>query len=176
MIHPRRLQRLNPAAIMERYDIRSGWRVLDAGCGSGFWTKELVRRVGESGMVAALDLQMPMLELMRGHVNAPNVRPVICRLPEIPLAASCVHMVWAAFVVHELEHIERFLEECRRILLPGGILVVVEWRDDGNTSEGPPRHKRIPPDRTIRSMRWCGLENPRIDWTDEDYYSVIAIG
>ena len=54
----------NPGRILNAH-VREGMTVLDLGCGPGFFSVEMARRVGESGSVIAVDLQEGMLERLR---------------------------------------------------------------------------------------------------------------
>ena len=45
-----------PDRLAEKY-VKPGDRVLDFGCGPGFFTRAFAQRVGESGQVFAVDLQ-----------------------------------------------------------------------------------------------------------------------
>src|SRR5689334_22028211 len=52
-------------AMLRSVDIRPGWRVLDAGCGSGGFLPLLAELVGPTGSVAALDLAPDNVEAVR---------------------------------------------------------------------------------------------------------------
>ena len=54
-----------PDALAERY-VKPGNRVLDFGCGPGFFTREFAKQVGDKGSVIAADLQDEMLEILKG--------------------------------------------------------------------------------------------------------------
>ena len=53
--------------------VRSGWKVLDVGCGPGALTAELVARTG-SGNVAAVDPSSSFVEAARGRYPGVDVR------------------------------------------------------------------------------------------------------
>ncbi|NJD17795.1 MAG: methyltransferase domain-containing protein, partial [Gemmatimonadetes bacterium] len=56
-----------PTAILGRF-VRPGDRVVDVGCGLGFFTLALARLVGSEGRVVAVDVQEEMLQ--RTHRRA----------------------------------------------------------------------------------------------------------
>ena len=58
-----------PDRLAERY-VKPGYRVLDFGCGPGFFTREFAKRVGENGQVFSVDLQEEMLKILRGKLGA----------------------------------------------------------------------------------------------------------
>ena len=61
-----------PDALAERY-VKPGDRVLDFGCGPGFFTRAFAKRVGEKGTVIAADLQEEMLAIVRDKLTAESL-------------------------------------------------------------------------------------------------------
>ena len=61
------------AIVHEALGAQSGERVLDAGCGPGFYVSELLERVGPTGSVVGLDVSPQMLAVAvrrcEGHTN-----------------------------------------------------------------------------------------------------------
>jgi ubiquinone/menaquinone biosynthesis C-methylase UbiE len=53
-----------PDRVVDKY-IRTGDIVLDIGCGPGFFTLPVSRKVGDTGLVFAVDLQDGMLEILK---------------------------------------------------------------------------------------------------------------
>jgi len=58
-----------PERLAERF-VKPGYRVLDFGCGPGFFTREFAKRIGENGQVFSVDLQVEMLNILRGKMEA----------------------------------------------------------------------------------------------------------
>ncbi len=74
---PRRLSFQDPRAILSEAGVKPGEIVADIGCGTGFFTIPLAKRVGERGMVYALDTSPTMIkELKKRTRNLKQVRPV----------------------------------------------------------------------------------------------------
>ena len=63
-----------PDRLAERY-VKPGERVLDFGCGPGFFTREFAKKVGENGYVIAADLQEEMLAILRGKLGPEGLCP-----------------------------------------------------------------------------------------------------
>ena len=77
-----------PDRLAERY-VKPGDRVLDFGCGPGFFTREFAKRVGENGQVFSVDLQEEMLAIVRGKMDAEGMSrrhntPLQTRLDQSP--------------------------------------------------------------------------------------------
>ena len=64
-----------PDQLAERY-VKPGNRVLDFGCGPGFFTREFAKRVGDTGMVLAVDVQEEMLRILRPEKIPGNPRGI----------------------------------------------------------------------------------------------------
>ena len=121
-----------PDKLAERY-IKPGDRVLDFGCGPGFFTREFAKRVGESGQVFSLDLQMEMLGILRGKLEPEGLISRVtthqCKPDTIGLPAELNGTFDAAFtifVVHEVPDPEKLFREIAQLLKTGGTLFYTE--------------------------------------------------
>ncbi|ASO18888.1 SAM-dependent methyltransferase [Actinoalloteichus hoggarensis] len=96
-----------------------GARVLDAGCGEGYGAA-LLASVAE--LVVAADLDAPTA----AHVGRsyPAVGVVQAELTRLPVATSSVDVVANLQVIEHLWDQQAFLAECRRVLRPGGLLLL----------------------------------------------------
>ena len=96
-------------------------RLVELGCGSGYFTGVLARKADQ---VVATDVARGMLELARGAVGAANVafQPEDAQKTSFPDAAF--DTAFMSLVLHFTEP-AAVLAEMRRILRPGGLLIVV---------------------------------------------------
>ena len=115
-----------PNALAERY-VKPGDRVLDFGCGPGFFTRAFAQRVGEGGTVIAADLQEEMLAIVREKLTAEGlisrVKTHQCKpdsLDLFPDIDGFVEEAFAIFVVHEVPDKEKLFREIAAMLVPGG--------------------------------------------------------
>ena len=118
---------LEPGAFIRRLAIPSGAVVADLGAGPGFFTDALADAVGPSGQVHALDVSPDMIEVLRRRDLPPQVTARLSEENRTPLPDASVDLALLAFVLHELDAPLAFLTEARRVLRPGGRLVVLEW-------------------------------------------------
>lgn len=58
----------NPRYLL-RGSLSKGMKVLDFGCGPGFFSIEMARIVGEKGKIIAADLQQGMLNILREKIK-----------------------------------------------------------------------------------------------------------
>jgi ubiquinone/menaquinone biosynthesis C-methylase UbiE len=115
-----------PDRLAERF-IMPGNRVLDFGCGPGFFTREFAKRVGENGLVYSVDLQQEMLGILRAKLEPEGLMPQIrthqCRPDSIGLPADLngtFDIAFAIFVVHEVPDPAGLFREIAALLKPGG--------------------------------------------------------
>lgn len=105
-------------------DLRPGRRAVELGCGVGIFTRHLATT---GATIVAVDLVPDLLARARVEVAAPNVTFVegdCMRLEDIP-AARAADAVVANSVLHHL-NVGRALASIRRVLVPGGTLVLSE--------------------------------------------------
>jgi len=121
-----------PDRLAERY-VKPGDRVLDFGCGPGFFTRAFAKRVGDNGQVFSVDLQNEMLGILRGKLEPEGLMPRItthqCRPDSInlpPELNGTFDAVFTIFVVHEVPDPAKLFREIALLLKPGGILFFSE--------------------------------------------------
>ena len=101
-------------------------RMLDAGCGPGHTALTFAPHVGR---VVALDLSDSMLEQGRGLAAARGIANVEFRQGDaehLPFAASEFALVTTRYSAHHWPHPATALGEFRRVLRPGGCLLVAD--------------------------------------------------
>jgi len=120
--------------LLERAGLRAGQRVLDLGCGPGFTTFELARRVGPSGSVVANDLSERYLEFLRAECAHLGLRAVETRLgpvEQLDLPDASLDAAYARWLLCWLPEPLTALQRVRRALKPGGVLLVQDYIDWG---------------------------------------------
>lgn len=130
---PARALVAGPDRILGAFGLRDGERVLEIGAGTGYYSVEATRRVGETGRMICLDLQVEMLREVRRRVrdaHRPNVDFVRADAVAIPLASSSVEHVFLVGVLGEIPEPGTALQEIRRVLRHGGRLSVSEQMPD----------------------------------------------
>ena len=137
---------LSPAKTLAAAHLHEGMLVADFGAGSGFFTRAAARAVGHEGVVWAVDINPELLariknlavaeglhnvEVVRGDVEAPQGSN---------LPAEQFDLVIVANVLFGTEHPLRVAQEVRRVLVPGGRALVIDWRDSFGGMGPHPEH------------------------------------
>ena len=122
----------HPDRLAEQY-VKHGDRILDFGCGPGFFTREFAKKTGDKGLVIAVDLQEEMLRLLREKLEPeglmPRIRTYRCNsdsLGLLPELDGQVDIAFAIFVVHEVPDAGKLFHEIAAVLVPGGLLFYAE--------------------------------------------------
>ena len=97
----------------------AGRRVLEVGCGEGYGTALLA---GTAAAVVGLDYDA--LTAAHAAASYPQVRFVRANLAALPVPSRCVDVVATLQVIEHVWNHREFVEECLRVLRPGGMLLV----------------------------------------------------
>jgi ubiquinone/menaquinone biosynthesis C-methylase UbiE len=130
--------------LLEALEIKPGMTICDLGCGNGFYTLELARRVGPKGRVYAVDIQPEMLRMLAeraAHEGLFNIRPVLGTVVDPRVPAGTIDLMLCVDVYHEFSHPEPMLARIRESLADGGQLVLAEFRGEDPAVPIKPLHK-----------------------------------
>jgi len=128
---------LNPAEAINLLPLKEGMTVADFGCGNGYFTLEMAKRLRPAGRVIALDIWKPSLEALAFRSKLEGLNSLIetrwANL-EVPKGSglndnSC-DLVFIANILFEVEKKEIIIEEAKRILKSEGFLVLIEWEPE----------------------------------------------
>lgn len=112
-------------------DPRPGECVLEPGCGTGNNLVSIAHRVGPSGTVVGLDIAERMVAVASEKAEDEGVSAwttvSVCDAQDLPCAEDSCDAVLLSFTIDLFprDRIPRLLGECRRVLRPGGRIVVV---------------------------------------------------
>ncbi|MFD8151170.1 class I SAM-dependent methyltransferase [Streptomyces sp. NPDC059720] len=112
------------AAAVSGLGLRTGGRVLDAGCGTGRALPPLRAAVGPSGVVLGVDVTPAML---REAVRAGRDREgalLLADVAALPLRSGSLDAVFGAGLVSHLPDPAENLRELARVVRPGGLLAL----------------------------------------------------
>ena len=96
-------------------------RVLDLGCGTGYGAAEISR---SAASVTGLDISADAVAYACENYKQPNIRVLQASAAAIPLRDASFDLVVAFEVIEHITEWRKLLEDVRRVLAPGGQLVV----------------------------------------------------
>lgn len=143
--NPDRLGHEQPGTILKAAGIKQGMVVVDAGCGTGFYSLPLSQLVGEKGIVYAVDLSKDMLDMLKKEIekhSVKNIKPVLSKEASIPLDNEIADIVINVNMLHEAYDKDAFIKELKRLMKSDARLLIIDHKKEP-TPTGPPLEDRI---------------------------------
>ena len=117
-----------PMDVLRGADIGPGQRVLEIGCGTGYFTIPAARLLGDEGSLVAVDILQGSVDLVSRKAEAANlrnIRAVMGDALDTGLAPASFDAVLLFGVIPApMLPLTRLLSEVRRVLKPSGTLSV----------------------------------------------------
>ncbi|MFT5534258.1 MAG: demethylmenaquinone methyltransferase/2-methoxy-6-polyprenyl-1,4-benzoquinol methylase [Burkholderiaceae bacterium] len=123
------LHRLWKAFTIAQAGIRPGFKVLDIAGGTGDLAKAFSAKAGSTGEVWLTDINESMLRVGRDRLlnNGLSTPTLLCDAEKLPFPDNYFDRVSVAFGLRNMTHKDVALAEMRRVLKPGGKLLVLEF-------------------------------------------------
>jgi ubiquinone/menaquinone biosynthesis C-methylase UbiE len=142
---------LDADRVVKTLGLKSGDKFLDAGSGDGYISFAASSVVCDEGKVYALDVYPESIDAVKKEVQergVENLDAIIADLTgEIPLPDNSIDLCLMANVLHgfvENQETEDVMKEVIRVVKPGGILAIVEFKKE--EIPGPPMEVRLAPE------------------------------
>jgi ubiquinone/menaquinone biosynthesis C-methylase UbiE len=172
---------LDANEVLNAASLKNGDNFLDAGCGDGYISIEASNLVGENGRIYAFDIYPESIEIVKNKIKAEklnNIEATTVDITEtIPLDDNSIDLVLMANVLHgfvEEGQVKKVIKNIFRVLKPGGVFSVVEFRKvEGNI--GPPLDIKISPDNVSIILKHCGFDIGEIKLIGNYHYIVNGI-
>jgi len=118
-----------PKRILESAGIRSGMKVLEIGCGTGFFTIPAGQMLGSNGSLIAMDMLPISVETVAKKVQAANLSQIVRVVKGDALdtkleKGNLDEVIIFGVIPAPMLPMEKLMDEMHRILRPGGIMAV----------------------------------------------------
>lgn len=124
--------------------LQTGERVLDIGCGTGGLALRAKSYVGAAGVVNGIDASPEMIERATAKARKAGVDATFAVAPAqaLPFPEAQFDVVFSTLMLHHLPRPARreMAIEARRVLKPGGRLLIVDFGKSTQRGHGPLRH------------------------------------
>ncbi|MBL7065957.1 MAG: class I SAM-dependent methyltransferase [Anaerolineae bacterium] len=115
----------DPYKALNAAGLKPGQKVLEVGCGPGFFTVPAAKIVGEKGSVHALDINPLAIERVQQKIKqegVANVKTILADAAQTGLPDQGFDLIFLFGFVHSVGNLENILVELHRLLKPAGIL------------------------------------------------------
>jgi ubiquinone/menaquinone biosynthesis C-methylase UbiE len=157
---PKRDEYQKPHEVLSALNIKPGEVIADIGAGTGYFTFRLAHFVGEKGKVYAVDVSSDMIRHINRRIRETNAANVVSILaePDDPLLPDrSVNRFFICDVWHHVENQSKYLSLMKKMLKPGGEVVMIDF----NKKEmpfGPPPQMKIAREDLIKQMEGNGFK------------------
>ena len=168
----------DPEKNIKQFDLREGQHVADLGAGTGACVLAAARAVGSQGKVYALEVQRELLsrikdEALKNHLG--NVEVIWADIEKVggtKLRNYAVDAAIVSNVLFQIEDRENFIKEIKRILKPGGRVLIVDWSDSFG-GLGPQSSAVIPPEKARALFESAGFKFEQVIDAGAHHYGII---
>lgn len=157
---PQRDAYQKPHEVITALKLKEGEVIADLGAGSGYFTFRLAHHVGDSGRVYAVDVSPAMVVHLNRRIRdlkAKNVVSILAAPDDPLLAEASVDRFFICDTWHHIEKHDRYLALLKKMLKPGGQVVMVDFKKI-ETPVGPPLEMRIDRDDLVKEMVTNGFK------------------
>lgn len=125
---------LSPQEVLGSLNLKPTTIACDFGCGAGGWTIPLAKLL-PLGMVYAVDILEEPLSFLKANANRQNINTIKTILSNIEKGVKIINndeidLVLIVNTLFQLDNIEPVLNEADRILKKGGMILIVDWKDN----------------------------------------------
>ncbi|MCW4015820.1 MAG: methyltransferase domain-containing protein [Candidatus Bathyarchaeota archaeon] len=146
----------NPEEIIPILNLKPSYIAADLGCGTGYFTIPLSRKVKK---VYGIDVQNEMLAFLDQKIQKQkirNIETILAKENKIPLPDESINFLLTVNTLHEFHDRDAILKEIIRVITTQGQVAVIDFKKE-NMSFGPPNSIRVSKEKSIRLFEKQGL-------------------
>jgi cyclopropane fatty-acyl-phospholipid synthase-like methyltransferase len=151
-------------ALVDSLGLHDGDTIADVGTGVGHLLPYIVRHIGSSGTIFAVDIYPEFLDKVRERIAAAgwqNVHPVLGTERDPKLPANRLDGAILLDTYHHLNYPEATMQAVRRALKSGGRLFVIDYYQNRPNPAASPdavrRHIRLDRDDVVKEVEAQGF-------------------
>jgi ubiquinone/menaquinone biosynthesis C-methylase UbiE len=140
---------------LEALQLKQGGRVLDVGAGPGYVSLVLAERVGQAGLVIAIERSpeaLAYLERLQTERGISQIRRIVADAATLERAEPGADSALITLVLHHAEDAAGIVRNVYRLLAPEARAVIAEFHPEGPCRLGAPQAHRLQPEQV---QAWC---------------------
>jgi len=156
---PKRDEYQKPHEVLSALNIKPGEAIADIGAGTGYFTFRLAHFVGAKGKVYAVDVSPDMIRHINRRIRdtkSANVVSILAELDDPLLPDRSVNRIFICDVWHHVENQAKYLSLLKKMLKPGGEIVMIDFHKK-ELPFGPPLQMKIAREDLIKQMEANGF-------------------
>ena len=111
--------------IVPAFNLTVGQKILDVGTGTGILIPFLLKAVGPTGQVTAIDYAEKMVEICKAkYAYLSNINIAVQQVEKLPFSPESFDAITCFGLFPHLENKEEALSQMNRVLKPGGRLII----------------------------------------------------
>lgn len=169
--NPKRRQLMPPIETLKKFQLGDKGTLLDIGCGIGYFSIPAANILNQ-GKVIGLDIMPEMIDIAKEKAkNITNIKFMKSEEYSFPIQDTSIDYVFISNVVHEIENKAKYFNEIRRVLKPGGLLCIIDWKKK-ETEMGPSINDRISKEEMIKICASANFEHLEDVFINMDHYGL----
>jgi len=150
--------------------------IADFGCGHGYFSLPLARKVGDNGKVYAIDVLSEALEALNSRAKMERIKNIETKRGNLEkeggsaLGDESCNIVLVSNLLFQTEEDEKVIREAKRILKSDGKVIFIEWRQDVPLG---PIGKRVKTEEAKKLFEKEGFFLEKEFATDNYHYGII---
>jgi arsenite methyltransferase len=148
-----------PHEVLTALAIKPGEVIADIGAGSGYFSFRLAHHVGDKGKIYAVDVSPEMILHLNRRIRelkVMNVSSILADADDPLLPEASVNRFFFSNSWHHIENQTKYLSLIKRILKPGGEVIMIDFHKK-ELPVGPPMQTKIAREDLVKQMENNGF-------------------
>lgn len=126
---------INPDDVIGKLEFRDGMKVANFGCGTGYFTIPVAKKVGSDGNVFAIDVRAEKLEVVESQAKLFGITNITSRRANLEkekgsgLPDASMDWIIIANMLFQNNDKDLVLAEAKRALKESGKILIIEWNE-----------------------------------------------
>lgn len=139
---------LNPELVIKQLGIESGMRIAHFGCGNGYFTFPLARKIGSDGILYAIDVQEEKVISVKNqarNMGLGNIKAIRANLEKKDgsgIESDSTDCVFIINMLYQSDKRSKVIGEAKRVLRTGGKIIIIDWKESSG-SIGPEAASKV---------------------------------